>query len=404
MNVKIQKIMIEEIMGTINIPDSAYQAAQRRYDDLEEWLCDKSKSKSAKFGPNVYPQGSFRLGTAIKPWKRDDYDLDLTCKIQMGITKENYTQEQLKELLGGDLEAYRLERHIEEKLERKHRCWRLNYQDQIKFHIDTVPCIPERDDIKQILLERMIKAGEAEFLAKQVSQFVVSITDDRKTSYPVISPEWNVSNPEGYAQWFENQIKKAGRLLESVVIAEKANKIDDLPTYKWRTPLQRCVQMLKRHRDIRFEHNRESKPISIIITTLAAKAYKGEDNVEAAMNGILSQMGQLVNDQIPRVPNPVNPVEDFSDKWPTAEGRRLKLEEHFWTWLKWANEDFEALGSSGDMKNLVEHVRNKFGAKLDAGELQKKLGATASISAVSKGLADQTPRRPVDLRGGGRLG
>jgi hypothetical protein len=324
--------------------------------------------------------------------------------MQKRVTKETHSQKEIKELLGVDLEGYRLESHIEEKLERKHRCWRLNYKDQLKFHIDTIPCIPAREDTRQILCERMIKTGATEFLAVQVAKFVVYITDDRKESYPIISPDWNVSNPEGYAKWFENQMKQAGRLLESIVLAEKAAKIEDLPTYKWRTPLQRCVQILKRHRDIKFERNRDSKPISIIITTLAAKAYTGEDNVADAMKGILSRMGGLVNPQKPRVPNPVNPAEDFADKWQTEEGRRLKLEENFWTWLKCANEDFGALGSSDDIKHLTEHARNKFGAELNTSELQKKIGISASISAVSKGLADQTPKKPVDLRGGGRLG
>jgi len=404
MNVKTQKIMLGEIVGAIDIPDSAYQSAQKRYDDLEEWLRDKSKSKSAEFEPHVYPQGSFRLGTAIKPWKTEDYDLDLTCKMQKGVTKENYTQEKLKDLLGRDLEVYRLEKNVEKKLEQKHRCWRLNYKDQLKFHIDTVPCIPAREATRQILRERMVKAGTTEFLADQVAQLAVSITDDRKSSYPIISPNWDISNPEGYARWFENQMKQASRLLESIALTEKAAKIEDLPTYKWRTPLQRCVQILKRHRDIRFEHNRDSKPISIIITMLAAKSYRGEDNVEDAMKGILLRMGELVNPKKPRVPNPVNPVEDFADKWLTDEGRRLKLEENFWTWLKWANEDFGALGSSDDVKYLTEHARNKFGAELNTGELQKKIGVSASISAVSKGLANQSPKKPVDLRGGGRLG
>lgn len=404
MSVKTEKIMLREIIESMNIPDSSYQSAQKRYDDLEEWLCDKSKSKSAEFEPHVYPQGSFRLGTAIKPWKRDDYDLDLTCKMQKGITKENYTQKQLKELLGRDLEAYRLEKHIQEKLEPKHRCWRLYYKDEIKFHIDTVPCIPAKEETRRILRERILKAGESEFLAEQVSQFAVSITDDRKSSYAIISSDWDISNPEGYARWFENQMKKAVRLLESIVLAEKAAKIEDLPTYKWRTPLQRCVQVLKRHRDIRYEHNRDSKPISIIITTLAAKAYRGEDNVEDAIKGILLRMGELVNLHEPRVPNPVNPIEDFADKWSTDEGRKLKLEDNFWAWLKWANEDFEALTASDDLEYLVEHAKNKFGSELNIGELKKKIGGSVGISAISQGLVDQSPKRPVDLRGGGRLG
>ncbi len=404
MNVKTQQIMIGELVRAIDIPDSAYRLAQDKYDDLEKWLCDRSKSKSAECDPHIYPQGSFRLGTAIKPWKRDDYDLDLTCKMQNGITKETHTQEQLKDLLGQDLEAYRLERHIEEKLERKHRCWCLNYKDQIKFHMDTVPCIPAEEDTRKTLKEGMMKAGITESLVEQVSQYAVCITDDRKPSYPIISYEWDISNPEGYAQWFEYQMKQARRLLESIALAEKAAKIEDLPTYKWRTPLQRCVQLLKRHRDIRFEHNRDSRPISIIITTLAARAYEGEDNVSDAMEGILLRMGNFVNPQKPRVPNPVNPIEDFADKWSTDEGRRLKLEENFWTWLKWANEDFGALGSSDDSKYLTEQARSKFGAVLNTGELQKKIGASASIFSVGKGLANQIPKKPVDLRGGGRLG
>ncbi|MFA5039623.1 MAG: nucleotidyltransferase [Candidatus Omnitrophota bacterium] len=404
MSMQIQKMMAEEIGGSIDIPDSSYEAAQKRYGDLGKWLKESLKSKSAQFKPHVFSQGSFRLGTVIKPLGMNDYDLDLSCKLQQGITKENYTQEQLKELLGADLEAYRLERHIEEKLERRHRCWRLYYQDGLKFHIDTVPCIPEIDHVRQILQERMIEAGEAKFLAEQVAQLAVSITDDRKPSYRVISPDWNISNPEGYAQWFVNQMKQAGRFLESMAINAKVAKVDDLPVYKWRTPLQRCVQILKRHRDIMFESNNDGKPISIIITTLAARAYRGEDNIETAMQGVLSQMGGFVKEQQPRVPNPVNPIEDFADKWRTEEGRRLRLEENFWRWLNQAKADFGALGSSGDIKYLVEQASEKFGTRLNSDELKIKLGSVASISAVGKGLADQTPKRPVDLRGGGRLG
>lgn len=42
--------------------------------------------------------------------------------------------------------------------------------------------------------------------------------------------------------------------------------------------LQRIVQILKRHRDIMFNGD-EDKPISIIITTLASRAYRGETNL-----------------------------------------------------------------------------------------------------------------------------
>ena len=50
----------------------------------------------------------------------------------------------------------------------------------------------------------------------------------------------------------------------------KENKleIEDVPTYRVKTPLQMAIQLLKRHRDIYFQNNNENAPISIIITTL----------------------------------------------------------------------------------------------------------------------------------------
>jgi hypothetical protein len=153
-----------------------------------------------------------------------------------------------------------------------------------------------------------------------------------------------------------------------------------------------------------FEKDPDGKPISIIITTLAAGAYQGEDNVESAMQTILSRMEGLVYKQSPRVPNPVNPTEDFADKWPTTEGLQLELEKNFWLWLNQAKADFDALGSSGDVQDLTEQAIKKFGARLNVGDLQKKLGAPISISMVSQGLAEKTPKSPVDHRGGGRFG
>lgn len=385
MSVQILKKMLSEIGGSIDIPDSSYETAYKRYDDITKWLQENPKSKSAKFKPHIFPQGSFRLGTVIKPWKKNDYDLDLSCKLQEGITKGNYTQEQLKQLIGSDLESYRIEKHIEKKLESRHRCWRLIYQDSLNFHIDTVPCIPEDDLIRGILQERMVKAGTTDIVAKQVAQLAVSITDDRKASYRIISPDWNISNQEGYAQWFEIRMKQARKLFEAMVEKERVPKIDAIPVYKWRTPLQRCIQILKRHRDIMFEKDPDGQPISAIITTLAARSYQGEEEITDAMQTILTKMGGLVNKQVPRAPNPVNPAEDFADKWPTEEGRKLKLEEKFWQWLDAAKADFGLFNSSNDIQYLYQNAKTKFGAVLSREDSDKESnGKSASVIYSSK--------------------
>ena len=88
-----------------------------------------------------------------------------------------------------------------------------------------------------------------------------------------------------------------------------------------------------------FADDPEGKPISVIITTLAAAAYLGEQDVASALDTILTNMGSYVRNTRPRVPNPVNPVEDFADKWYDAKYEHLNLERKFWLWLEQAQQE-----------------------------------------------------------------
>jgi len=373
---------IKALSEALDIPDSAYEAAASRYRDLGQWLMDESKAKSARYAPDVSLQGSFRLGTAIKPWKREDYDLDLVCTLRSGVTKENCSQEVLKRLLGADLETYREERRISEPLEEKHRCWRLYYQDHQKFHMDSTPGIPQSVDTRRLLHERMVLAGLGEDIARDAAGRAIAITDDRHPQYSVLTQDWLVSNPEGYARWFESRMKQAQQFLESRAVVENVAKVDDLPTYKWKTPLQRCVQILKRHRDVMFESNPDGKPISIIITTLAARAYQGEADLRTALGNILNKMDNFISPSHPRIPNPVNPHEDFADRWGTPEGRQLGLERNFRQWLEQARSDFHIISLSQDNEFIAEQAMTKYGVRLKS-QTQSGTMSAAPVAVIA---------------------
>ena len=173
--------------------------------------------------------------------------------------------------------------------------------------MDTVPSIPHEATTRRVLQEILVRDGSSETFARQVSQLALAITDVRHPHYREICSDWNISNPEGYALWFKSCMHRAQRLLESRAIMEKVASVDELPVYRWKTPLQRAVQILKRHRDIMFNKMPECKPISSIITTLAGRAYKGESDIYSSLHTILSAMGSFVFPYTPRVPNPVNP-------------------------------------------------------------------------------------------------
>lgn len=384
MGAELSNKAIELLVEYLEVPQSSYEAAERRYRDLGQWLHDKTKARCAQFDPKVSPQGSFRLGTAIKPWKRADYDLDLTCKLQTDVSTKTHSQKALKELVGSDLEAYRRERGIEEKLEEHKRCWRLYYQDSLSFHMDTLPAVPHEEQTRRVLQERMVKAGVNEALASDVSGFALAITDKTHANYGIVSPDWIISNPEGYARWFESRMRQAGDMLKKRALMEHVASVDALPIYRWKTPLQRVVQILKRHRDVMFEHDQDGKPISIIITTLAAKAYSGQTDLYSSLDAVLASMGQLISSTSPRVPNPVNPIEDFADKWSTAEGKKLKLEQNFFMWLEQAKADFKHFSLSRNQIALSDQASQKFGVTLPASVVTGLLGSTEVAAEVPR--------------------
>lgn len=380
--------LVEELLAELDVSPDAYQKAKSRYDSLSEWLAGAT-SESRHYSPHVYPQGSFRLGTVIKPIDPNgDFDLDLGCRLRKGITKGTHTQRQLKELVGRDLERYRRAQNINAPLEPHHRCWRLQYADHYNFHLDAVPSIPEERAERIRLKEAIASYWHVEgTLAGNLADHSGAITDNRDPNFNVISPKWRVSNSEGYALWFESRMKLATKLVEERVLTAKAAKIDDLPVYEWKTPLQRVVQILKRHRDAMYLKDPDSAPISIIITTLAGLAYAGQADIATALEEVLANMGKFVRATRPRVPNPVNPEEDFADRWYDPKKAHLKLEENFWRWLNKARSDFASLSATDDAVLFEQTATAGFAAKLPKrlGKIRQKADLLKKVGLIGAG-------------------
>jgi len=191
-------------------------------------------------------------------------------------------------------------------------------------------------------------------------------------------------------------MKLARELMETRALSAKAAQIDDLPARKWKSPLQQAVQILKRHRDVMFADDPDGAPISVIITTLSAAAYQGEQDVASALQRILADMRSCVRDTVPRVLNPVNPAEDFADKWHDPGFRHLQLEENFWLWLEQAQQDFRIVADARDITYLEEQVSTKFATTLNADRLNEQLGLS-SINAVTSPKSHNvtsTPAKP----------
>jgi hypothetical protein len=370
--------ILAEMVQLLDIPESYYEKAVERYQSMSRHF-HRPESLIKDLDPAVYPQGSFRLGTVNRPIiEGEDYDLDLVCRI--ALSKAIQSQKVIKELVGLEVKSYSKKQGFKEEPEEGRRCWTQQYQDEVGFHMDVLPSIPA----SQTVMEKFAHQG----IDARIVREALEITDVTKPSYPIVHPDWQRSNPKGYALWFEQRMDISGaatRAKKSVFNRSmvKYASIDEVPTYRVKTPLQRSVQLLKRHRDQMFRDDPCGKPISIIITTLAARAYGGEDDLAEALCGILERMDAYVLSSKPRIENPVDPSEDFADRWDK------KLEDNFWRWLRQAREDFAQL--SNPMTEGGLELRTKKAFALSLPEQVKAACVSASIGAPAIVTGQQRP-------------
>ena len=341
--------ILEKLAESIDLTESQYRDASERYEAVGKFLADPSGTL-AKYNPKVVSQGSFRIGVVTRPVAEDcEFDVDANCRLHISLPA---VQEFVKNLVGN---CFKTDGIYSRMLSEKKRCWRLRYSEASKFHMDIVPAVP---DSFQWLLNLGVPYKYAEH--------AIRITDLEDENYSSYSNDFPKSNPEGYALWFLDVMKVQADQIRLKLSAELRMSVDRVPDYKVRTPLQRSIQLMKRHRDLMY-NNSELKPISIIITTLAARAYSDVMlyNTSSLFYDIVLSIVEKMPDYIESrngikwIANPVNPNENFADKW--REDKRL--EENFY---RWHGALLATLRHDKLVKNhadLTEHLRLSFGAR-----------------------------------------
>ena len=348
--------LLKELGETLDISESQYNAAVKSYQAVGHQL-SKEGSALAPYKPEILPQGSFLLGTMVKPVnENDDLDIDLVCKLTG--KRLSWTQYNLKQEVGNQLKKNDLYSNMLKKEGR--RCWTLEYADSANYHMDILPAIV--DTGYQIVLEKAFSASE--FV--DLGGLAIRITDREKEDYYYEEDHklWLKSNPFGYSKWFSVQASldytKAFSLNES---------IQPVPRYqKEKLPLQRVVQILKRHRDMMFNGD-EDKPISIIITTLAAMAYQKETSILDTLQNIITRMPYLIKEKVSSktgksikwIGNPINEEENFADKWEDAPQKQI----NFYKWIEAVQNDVNHALNQKDkgLHYVMEALEAPFGEK-----------------------------------------
>lgn len=352
--------ILERICQELELTPTQFETAESRYEAVGKYLTEADSPLLTT--SEIYPQGSISLGTTVKPLGREEYDIDLVC-LAPSLTP-NAPPDFLKKLIGDHLRSNGRYKDI---LEEKPRCWRINYANE--FHLDITPAIPN---------PACGNGGE--------------LVPDKKLK------EWKASNPRGYRDRFEQVAKlQPLTLLQKAEMAEMRARIEDLPQpTKLKGLLKRCVQICKRHRDLWFDGS-EFAPISVIITTLAARSY-----AFCVANGPYETELDFLVDVIRRMPqfietqeaddrtfyfiwNETTAGENFAEKW--NQDPRLSVAFHKWN--QQVLQDIEEFIATEGMDSLQKSMSRSFGDSIVGRAFSS---VTQSISAGRKtGLLGVAP-------------
>lgn len=365
-----------KIVESLDLTPTMYNNAVEKYKAIVNVL--ESKGISA----HIYPQGSFAIGTVIKPKirkRKADYDLDVICEVN--YNKYDITPQELYDQLKNALET---DERYSTKLEYFDECITINYSNinGVGFSIDIVPSVHE-DQAKIISMKSRSDMPE-------LCDSSIAITMNKAL-------DWGSSNPKGFQTWFETVNQKfldydihtnrARILNENRAIFASA---DDIPRPVIKTPLQRVVQLLKSHNNEFFnkpkikDYKVKSVIIATLVTTIASNApyyYDTFDLLKYVLDELsvytyLNENHILFRSTHPNntiiqydgktwyIENPSNPDDNLANSWNDDSTNAT----YFFNWVNALIKDFEFISDSSNNSGIVNIFGESILEKFDIGK------------------------------------
>jgi hypothetical protein len=371
---------------------SAYQRdlAKQRYEGVGDWLARSDDWLLAAV--EIRLQGSIAIGTAVKPIGVNEFDVDLVAHVPE--TDIALSPALLKQRIGDRL---RSNGNYAGLLVEMPRCWRLDYANE--FHLDITPSIPNPE-----------------------CRFGGELVPDKTLK------AWKASNPQGYRRKFDRRAALVPRIRsvfgKAYDSARADGQVEPYPEEKrLKGILRRIVQIAKRHRDVQFIDDDQGRaPLSIIITTLASRAYE-----TCVGNFEYDHELDLIVDVLRRMPlmlqsetvagsivwylwNQTTAGENFCEKWNKYPERAVA----FFEWHDKIVGDVERLAAARGLDQVRRILGDIFGTapankamdslteRVDAARASNRLSVTRSAGLVVGATASATPVRANTFFGDGK--
>lgn len=385
-----------KIIENLDISPTLYKNAVEKYQNIAKFLQGKG------LNVDIYPQGSFALGTVVRPYSADDnatYDLDFICQVS-NTDRDDIDAKGLRELIKSTLEESEL---YGGKLEIYDECFTIKYADTngVGFSIDIVPAVDESYQHKSALIKKA--------LFPELIETAIAIPKQHNKEY-----EWLTNNPRGYKKWFDDinsKYQTANRTYYREQYFKKHSalyaSVEEIPSELERSALQRAIQILKYHRNVfysKYKDGDKHKPISAIINTVVTEIAKSANptmNVYELLNYVTGEFytyslqltmhealftqrygnKTVISKKKEKwvIQNPANPEDNLADSW-TDETAKV-----FFKWTSALKTDLiDSLSEDDDSFRVC--IENAFGesvVKRTWGDKYKGLKSPTIINSTS---------------------
>lgn len=369
--------ILESMLSRLELTPEQLSRAEKAYTRIAEHIANELDMPQNEV--HIVPQGSMRTRTTVRPRGNSNFDLDIVVKLT-GHNEQRLTYKALFDAVGGALQKLP---ESAGDVTPKNRCWRVQMPRE-DFYFDVTPAIPDE--------QRLTGAA-------------LKVPDNRRKG-------WVPSNPEEFAKAvelvaakrFDFQQQRAQQFVEA------RKQVDPLPTQP--VPLddilRRVIQVMKLHRDNFYwnatEEEKERQPISVIIVTLAMRAFDDlvtnrnhqmRSNIEVALE-VIENMPRFIEKKngMFRVSNPALPSENFAERWNEFNSKRA---DEFYRWHGALIRSVELLFEGDETPDNKEKLRSAFGQTgVDAfEEARRKEGFLGGLLATAPGMPRTNPTGPV---------
>jgi hypothetical protein len=371
-----------KIVDQFSLTAKQYEEIEGRYSTIGEIFLNPRNA--ALDGAHFFTQGSFLTRTVIKPPSCGEIDVDAVVWLP---NKDRLDADEVFDAVHDELkERVRTERGVEPK----NRCTRVLYADENPtFHLDVTAAVNAFGNDGE--------SGEGKLAVP-----------DRKAIEAGEGDGWKPSAPKLFADWVNESAEFKVTLLRKAQVALCADSAtgtrEPLPSKELLDrfdPLRATVKLLKYHREKFFAErtDEEFKPISVLLTTLACRAYRSvatrsTSRSMTAMEAIIAIVDEMPNHfdaptaTVPRrLCNPAYKTENFAERWNDAKdgARRVKA---FQEWHAQIRMDIRlGLKAFDSTKEFTTSVVAAFGTRGTQAMLDQDLDSAISRGGSVMGLS-----------------